>query len=375
APDAPPGQNSLFWSAYAAGKRGFACEFDSAAGRDVVRQLARRADVLIESAEPGKMQALGLDFETLSAQNPALVYVTITAFGSDGPKGRYAATDLIVWAAAGPLGLCRDNAGVPLRISVPQAFLHAGADAAAGALIALFSRRSSGRGQHVDISAQQSAALATLSATLAAQVGHENFQFPADGPRRVGQLDLSGSGARTRRSKWRVADGLLEMHLGMGPAAGGSANRLFEWMRSEGALPPEFYDWDWVALPQRILAGEIDDAQLERARDAVAAFLRSRRKQDLMDEALRRGILMAPAMTTADLVNSRQFAARGLFTEVNEDARPRLLPANFIAGCPQGLVALRPAPRLGEHTAEVCRDWLGMDVQAVARSRAQGILR
>ncbi len=375
ADDAPPGENSLYWSAYASGKRGVAADFGSPAGLELVRRLATKADILIESARPGVARELGLDHDTLRARHPALIHVSITAFGSSGPKASFADSDLVIWAAAGPLAPSRDAANVPLRISVPQSFLHAGADAAAGALIALFARHASGRGQHVDVSAQQSASLATLSTTLAAAVGHAHFQFPAEAPRRNRQLDLSGSGARTRRSKWEVADGLLEMHLGMGPASGGSVNRLFAWMREQSALPAEFEDWDWVKLPARIVADEISDEQIDRARAAVAAFVRPMRKQALLDAALQRGILMAPAMTIGDLVESSQLRERGFFETVDEGGRRRTLPSRFAAGCDHGFVPLSAAPRLGEHDAEVCREWLGVDAAGVLALRRDGALQ
>lgn len=374
ADDASTGENSFFWSAYASGKRGIACDLDAAPGRELARQLAARADILIESARPGAMAALGLDLATLRARHPGLIYVSITPFGSTGPKALHADSDLVVWAAGGPLAPSRDNNGRPLRISVPQAFLHAAADGAAGALVALFARHASGRGQHVDISAQQSASLCTLSTTLAAAVGHAHFQFPAEAPRKNKQLDLSGSGARTRRSKWPVADGLLEMHLGMGPASGGSVNKLFAWMREERALPAEFDDWDWIKLPARIIADEISDEQVDRARAAVAAFVAPRRKQDLLDEAMRRGILMAPAMTVADLLASPQLRGRGYFDDVEEAGHRRTLPSKFAAGCDSGFAKLHAAPRLGEHGDEVCADWLGLDPAAIAALRRDGAL-
>ena len=88
------------------------------------------ADVLVESRTPGAMERLGLGFEELARRNPALVYVSVTPFGQTGPKARWAASDLTVLAAAGALWLMGDEDRPPVRISVPQAFLHAGAEAA-----------------------------------------------------------------------------------------------------------------------------------------------------------------------------------------------------------------------------------------------------
>ena len=212
--DRPAGQNSLFWDAYAAGKRGIVLALDQAEGRDQLLRLVARTDILIESARPGEMRALGLDYETLRAVNPRLIHVSITAFGSTGPKANYADADLVIWASSGGLEPHRTPDGLPLRISVPQAFHQASLDAAAGALVALLARGEDGPGQHVDVSAQESCTLCTLSSHVAAAVGHTDFQ-PRGGVQSKKLLDLSGSGARTRKTKWEVLDGLVEMHTGM----------------------------------------------------------------------------------------------------------------------------------------------------------------
>lgn len=366
ADDASPGNDSFYWSAYACCKRGVTCDIDRDEGQALFLRLVRQADFVFESADPGAMAERGLDYAALSAANPAIIHVSVTPFGSDGPKARYADSELIVWASAGPMWPNRDQRGVPLRISVPQAYLHGAADAAAGALIALFARHGTGRGQHVDVSAQECAALATLSATLAAAVGHQNFQFPADVAGKRKSLDLSGSGARTRRSKWRVQDGLLELHMGIGSASGGSANKVFAWMREEGALPERFADWDWITLPARIQKDEISEEDLDAARDAVGRFLARFHKPELMRIALERGILMAPAMTIEDLARSEHLNARQFFDTVREGGRSRTVPGKFAMGCGDGFVATRPAPALGEHNAEVYATLLGLSAGDLA---------
>lgn len=372
--DAPSGQQSLFWSAYAAGKRGVSCNLELPAGRALLFELARDADFVIESAGPGAMQERGLGYAEFKAINPGLIYVSISAFGCDGPKKRYAATDLVIWASAGTIWLCRDRSGAPLRISVPQAYLHAAADAACGALTALFARHRSGHGQHVDVSAQQSTALAALSTTLAAAVGHSNYQFPADATAKKRQVDMSGSGARTRRSKWPMKDGLLEMHLGVGPAAGRSANSLFGWMREENALPPEFDGWDWISLPRKLMSGEVTEEQMERAREAVARFVSRLSKNDIMDIAMQRGILMAPAMTIEDLAESPQLKVRRFFENVREQGRERTLPSRFTTGTSDSFVPLRPAPSIGEHNTEVYGGLLGKSADELQRLQEGGVI-
>ncbi len=160
--DVPDPERSLHWWAYARNKRGITLDLDTDDGREKLRQLVAGADFLIESAAPGEMAARGLGYGDLAAINPALVYVSITPFGQDGPKAHYAATDLTILAAAGVLVRQGDEDRPPVRVSVPQAWLHASAEAAGAALVAHHERARSGRGQHVDVSAQQAVLLATF---------------------------------------------------------------------------------------------------------------------------------------------------------------------------------------------------------------------
>ncbi len=165
--DTPNPNGSVFWWAYNRNKRSITLDITSSDGQAILRRLVARAHFLIESDTPGTLAAYGLGYDDLAALNPALVYVSITPFGQDGPKAHYADSDLIILAAGGPLVLTGDDDRPPVRVSVPQAYLHASAEAAVAALIAHHERQRSGRGQHVDVSAQQAVAQATQSGILA----------------------------------------------------------------------------------------------------------------------------------------------------------------------------------------------------------------
>ncbi len=356
APDWPVGENSLFWAAYGSGKRSIVCDPNTAEGLKALHRLVATADCLFESAAPAEGRPPWLDPAALAAVNPRLIQVSITPFGLTGPKRDWADSEITLWAAAGPLLLTRGLDDHPLRISAPQAYLHAAGDAAGAALIAHFARLASDEGQHIDISVQQCVPQATLSAVLAKAVEHKDFvprppppgaQAEAKGP------DLSGSGSRTRRSKWSVSDGLAEMHLGLGPAVGGSTNKLFAWMRREGALEERFWDWDWTTLHRRLASGDLTEADLDAARDAVAAFMLTLRKQDLMTIAIEDGIRVAPVETISDLLASPHEAARGFFRTINGPFGDYQAPGPFAVGAADGFVDIRPGPRLGEHTAEI----------------------
>jgi crotonobetainyl-CoA:carnitine CoA-transferase CaiB-like acyl-CoA transferase len=221
----PDPERSLFWWSYARGKRGLVLDLDAEPGRRALRELLRSADVLIESFAPGSLAARGFGAAELAALNPALVVVSIAPFGQDGPKAAYAATDLTLLGAAGPLALTGDADRAPVRVVVPQAWLHAGAEAALGALVALHERTRSGRGQHVDVSAQQAATLATQTYLLAEAVGATISTRVAGGVQ-VGPLRI--------RFTYPAKDGFVSITHLFGSTIGPATRRLMEWVHECG---------------------------------------------------------------------------------------------------------------------------------------------
>ena len=352
--DAAP-DNSLYWSAYASGKRGLSCDVETAAGRDLILRLADAADFLIESETPGVMANRGLAYADLAKVNPGLIYVSITPFGSEGPKARWAASEITVWAAGGALYPARDGEGPPLRISAPQGWLHAAADGAAGALIAHFARLATGRGQHVDISAQASVAEATLSLVLAETLADPRGRRPAPG--------TTPPPIRRTSASWTTLDGRVEMAVGMGAVGGSSTNALFAWMRERGEVDARFDSWDWLTLLTEFQAGRLTPEDLEAPRAEIARFFAKRTTAELAAEALKRRILLTQIQTTRTLVESEHFAGRGAFATVAEQTGGRVLPHAW-AKAPGAFATLRPAPRIGEHTDEVIADWLGAGIPA-----------
>ena len=356
--------SSFYWAAYASGKRSILC--DPETDPDMWARLLGSADILLESAAPCDGRPDWLDPAAVAALNPRLVHVSITPYGLTGPKRDWLDSELTLWAAGGPLLLTRDNEGRPLRISVPQAYLHGAATAAGAALVGHAERLRSGTGQHIDLAILQTLPQCTLGAVIATSIGHENF-VPRPGSTlsggKGGPMDLSGSGSLTRRSKWPIADGLAEMHLAMGPATGPSTNKLFAWMIEEAALPEIFHDWDWTTLHGR-LESDISWEMLEEARRHVSAFLARFRKRDLMQIALDRGIRIAPIETIADLLASEQFAARGYLATVAGPEGTYSLPWGFGGDCPGGFARPTAAPRLNADRDQILDQWSAVRLPA-----------
>jgi crotonobetainyl-CoA:carnitine CoA-transferase CaiB-like acyl-CoA transferase len=358
APLGPDGQ-SFYWAAYAAGKRSVICDLETPEGQAQFLRLVASADFLIESHDVEEARRLGIDYEQLEKLNTRLIHVSIRGFGDEGPKADYAHTDLTLWAAGGALFGTRDEGKPPVRVSVPQAYLHAAADAAGGALIALFARHQTGRGQHVRIDAQKSVAQATLSAVLAEAVGDEAYQISIENAANDSaskKLDLSGSGSATQRKKsWVVKDGEVELHLAMGPTTGKFTNNLFQWIRDIKFSNAPPVHWDWTAIHKLIETGEITAADIDDAHAVVRDFLKDYTRTELIDASLQRKLLIAPRLAIADLASSRHFDARGIFHSVRDSAghdnRIVGLPVRF--STPQAIAPTRAAPLPGEHDAEI----------------------
>jgi crotonobetainyl-CoA:carnitine CoA-transferase CaiB-like acyl-CoA transferase len=336
---------SLFWWAYARGKRSLALDLAADGDRRALLALARGADVLVESAAPGVLAARGLGYADLAAVNPALVVVSITPFGQDGPRAHDAATDLTVLAAAGPLALTGDADRPPVRVVVPQAFLHAAAEAAVGALVALHERTRSGLGQHVDVSAQQAATIATQGYLLAAPIGATPTSRVAGGMQ-AGPLRVEFT--------FPAKDGHVSITHLFGTTIGPATRRLMEWVHECGFCDEAMRDKDWIAYTELLTSGREPIGEFERVKRAIAACTASKTKAELLQAALDRKLLMAPARTLAEVVDSEQLAARGWLeaveTPLGGAARH---PGAFARFSAAPLAELRRAPRLGEHAAEL----------------------
>ncbi len=134
------------------GKRSLVVNLKHPDGPAVVRELAQRCDVLLESFRPGVLDRLGVGYAALSADHPTLVYCAITAFGQDGPWRDKPGVDGIVQAMSGIMSVTGERDGGPVKVGVPAADTLAGVLAAQGVLLALLARARSGRGQRVDVS-------------------------------------------------------------------------------------------------------------------------------------------------------------------------------------------------------------------------------
>jgi crotonobetainyl-CoA:carnitine CoA-transferase CaiB-like acyl-CoA transferase len=146
------------------GKRSIEIDFESEKDRDIVRKLAARSDILVENFKVGGLVKFGLDYKSLSALNPRLIYCSVTGFGQDGPYAPRAGYDLLVQGMGGIMSVTGMPDGEPMRIGIPVADIFTGVYSAVGILAALAEREKTGKGTLVD-----TALLDTQSGVLANQ--------------------------------------------------------------------------------------------------------------------------------------------------------------------------------------------------------------
>jgi crotonobetainyl-CoA:carnitine CoA-transferase CaiB-like acyl-CoA transferase len=365
--DQEDAENSLYWWAYNRNKRGVTLDITRSEGQDLLRRLARDAKFLIESDNPGSLTQYGLGYDELAADNPGLIYVSITPFGQDGPKASYADSDLIILASSGPLVITGDEDRPPVRLSLPQGYLHASAAAAPAALIALYESHRSQRGQHIDISAQQAAAQATQSTILSAPLNDAETRRMAGGAK-MGPLEI--------RLLWPAKDGHVSIAYLFGSAFAHFTKRLMDWIYEEGFCDKAVQQMDWVGMGGPLFGGDPKTLEdYERLKQIVEDFTKTKTKDELFRNALERGLLIAPVTTLDEVVESKQLESRQYWTAVDHEeiGKAFAYPGPFAKFSEQPIAYKRRPPKIGEHNAEVYGE-LGLDAPALAELQNKRII-
>ena len=365
--DQEDAEHSLYWWAYNRNKRGITLDITRSEGQDLLRRLARGAKFLIESDNPGALAQYGLSYAELAADNPGLIYVSITPFGQDGPKASYADSDLVILASSGPLVITGDEDRPPVRLSVPQGYLHASAAAAPAALIALHESHRSNQGQHIDISAQQAAAQATQSTILSAPLNDAETRRMAGGAK-MGPLEI--------RLLWPAKDGHVSIAYLFGSAFAHFTKRLMDWIYEEGFCDKDVQQMDWVEMGGLLFGGDPKTLEdYERLKLIVEDFTKTKTKEELFQNALDRGLLVAPVTTIDEVVESEQLESRQYWTAVDHEEMGKAFayPGPFAKFSEQPIAYKRRPPKIGEHNAEVYGE-LGLDAQALAELQNKGVI-
>jgi crotonobetainyl-CoA:carnitine CoA-transferase CaiB-like acyl-CoA transferase len=312
------------------GKRGIVADFSTERGREIARRLAARADVLIENFKVGGLKKYGLDYETLTALNPRLVYCSVTGFGQTGPYAGRPGYDYLTQGMAGFMDITGEPDGPPQRAGVAISDLFTGLYGVVAIEAALIARERTGLGQHVDLA---------LFDTTAAILANQAMNFLASGvaPARTGNWHPNLAPYQV----FPVADGYVIIAVGND----GQFARLCGVLGLDALASDENYATNPARNANRAALAEAISAQTRRfARDALLA-------------ALETAVVPAgPINSVADLFADPQFAARGM--RIEPQGTPGVRTPIVMSANP--LTLDRRSPRLGEHEAEILRE-IGLD--------------
>ncbi len=338
---------SLFWWEYCLNKRSVTLDIESPEGRSQFLELAASADVVLESFAPGYLEGLGIGYESLRARDPGIIVASMTPFGQSGPYADYKATDIVCWSMGGMQYASGDEDRPPVRVSFPQAQIHAGAQAAAGTMIALWQRHRSGAGQRVDVSAQEAVIWSTMNVPPMPALHGEDVER-GGGTRKRGGI--------TSKTVFGCKDGFLSGVIGGGLAGGRSMTALVRWMDSAGFATEAMKARDWPAwdLYAVLATGGDDAAEFQAAQARVAEFFSDKSKAEIFDRAVQDSIIVAPCNTPVDIGESVQLAAREFWTEVQQGSgAPAKFPGPYVKLSETPLSIRRPVPSVGQHNEEV----------------------
>jgi crotonobetainyl-CoA:carnitine CoA-transferase CaiB-like acyl-CoA transferase len=361
-------EKSLFWFAFNTSKKGITLDLTRAAGQQLLQELVRQTDIIIESFAPGYLDALGVGYAALSAIKPDLIFTSITPFGQAGPRRNWKGTDLTLQARCGFQFLLGDPDRAPVRLSVPMTAVKAGVEAANASLFALFHRNTNGVGQYVDVSIQATGVWQMMNAS----------SFPKHHGTNQGRAgDRYNAGFGNARAILPCADGYVTFFTAGGHMGAPTLYAMSRWMESEGKVPElmrgkKWEEWDLARLAKDVKAQqEMDDLN-----ETIATFLATKSKWEIFERAFNEKILAAPVSNVKDLVEHPQPNARGFFCQLShpELGTEILYPGHWaLMNNAQAGPRFR-APRIGEHNEVIYCQRLGYGKDQLEEWRRSGVV-
>ncbi|MEP7306097.1 MAG: CoA transferase [Acidobacteriota bacterium] len=338
------GRESAAFNAVNRGKRSLVLNLKTAVGREALLRMARSCDILVENNRPGVMRAFGLDYPSLAAANPALIYASISGYGQTGPDRTKGGFDLVAQGVTGIMSITGEPGRPPVKAGIPLTDLGAALFALTGILAALHYRSRTGLGQQIDT--------ALVDAGVALSVWEATEYFSGHGvPQPLGSAHRLSAPYQAIR----CADGYLTI--------GAGTDRLFRRLcdvleHPEWADEPDFVDNTSRVLHRARLAALIEGVMIGRP---------CRHWLEVLDRA---DIPRGPINDYSQVFTDPQVVARGM---VLDTEHPVLGPLRTL-GSPIKLSETpadpsRRAPLLGEHSIEVLREF-GFSDGEIAALRA-----
>ncbi|MBE2236646.1 MAG: CoA transferase [Caldilineaceae bacterium] len=347
----PPwvGDQSAYFLAANRNKRSITVDLKTAAGRQIVQALAAHADVVIENFRVGGAARLGVDYATLAARNPRLVYCSITGYGQSGPHRDRAGYDFIIQAQGGIMSITGAKEGEPAKVGVAIADITAGLFAATAILAALHERQRSGKGQAIDV--------ALLDAQIAwlANVA-QNYLATGEPPARYGNAHPSIVPYET----FATADGAIAVGIG-------SDAQYRKFCTAVGRLD--------LAEDERFRTNRARVEQRSALIPLLQALFRTRPSAAWLELLATLGVPAGPINDIPTALNDPQVQARAMVQEVEHATAGRIKVLGPVAKFGRTPATVRNAPPLlGQHTDEILQAVLGWDDERITELRRLGVI-
>ena len=341
---------SLYAASIFRNKALLALDLRQTRGREIARDMAQRADVLIENFRPGSLESWGLGYEQLSAVNPGLVMVRISGFGQDGPYSQRAGYGVIGEALSGLRHLTGDPDRPPARVAVSMTDYITGLYAAFGATMALLARGRNGRGQVVDAALYESA-FSFMEPWIPA---YDKTGFVAN--RCGSRLPES-----TPNNLYPTGDGQFIHVTAMGDAV---FRRLAEAMGQPA-----------LAHDARFATATARSTHVDEIDDLIAQWTNARPLAELEHVLEQAAVPAMRIFTIADIFADPHYRARGAIVRAPDPELGTVAMAQAVPRLSQTPGAVRHAGhRLGEDSRTVLRDWLGLDSAALDALQASRVI-
>ena len=339
----------VFYLSINRNKQSLAVNFREPRGLELLQQLARDADVVVENFKPGTTKTIGLDYDTLVKDAPRLIYTSSTGFGTDGPYGQWPGYDQIAQGMSGMMSITGQADGLPTRLGVPLADLVSGIWSALGTITALHQRERTGSGQKVETSL-----LAGVVGMLCVQ--GQRYLSLGETPQRIGNEHpvIYPYGA------FEAADGIINI----------AAATQSQWENLCHVL-----DLDHLVQQSEFVDNNARSSHREQLRKIFNSRLCSRSAIEWTTILMENGVPAGPVFDLQQLFEDPHVAAMGLVELVDH---PQLGEIKQLSN-PLRLESIgsktvrSPPPLLGQHTDGILKE-LGLKSQALVKLKEDGII-
>ena len=331
---------STFWKVYGRNKKSIALDFRADGAMDILHALFSRADVLIENFRPGTMEKMGLDPKRLVEKYPRLTVLRVSGFGQSGPYSKRPGFGTLVEGMSGFAHRNGEEGGDPLLPPLALADMISGIYGAMAAMISMWSRTASGRGQIIDLS---------LLDCMVSVLGPEPLDYQVS---KAPKLRLGNASNQTSpRNVYRTKD---DGYVALSASMQKTAERLFEVIgRADMNSDP------------RYMTNEERVKRRHEVDEVVSGWMSQYTQKEVLEICEEKGITVAPLYDISDIHLDPHFIERGIYVDVPDEDLGEVTmhnPVPRMSGNPAPMK--NPAPQLGEDTMELLQ-WAGFDSEAI----------